>query len=223
VTTRMTVKIDDVEDFFNNMMGAYPAISMETMKGFVEPLLSQAVWEAVRSHSIEELSGAAASQAITDGISEQLKLRLLRYGINFINVQLVTIYHEKYNEHQQKEAEVWLKREGVQQQGRLDEVYSENELRKIKQHERQNELRILAKNVDTEYYDQSTGQAEKKVEAMARRIEVRNNLRETMLSDKMNAVNTKEDLAKLIEEVDKDKLIRQEEKDVNHEPGTGSR
>ena len=214
VTTRMTVKIDDVEDFFNNMMGAYPAISMETMKGFVEPLLSQAVWEAVRSHSIEELSGAAASQAITDGISEQLKLRLLRYGINFINVQLVTIYHEKYNEHQQKEAEVWLKREGVQQQGRLDEVYSENELRKIKQHERQNELRILAKNVDTEYYDQSTGQAEKKVEAMARRIEVRNNLRETMLSDKMNAVNTKEDLAKLIEEVDKDKLIRQEEKDV---------
>jgi len=214
VTTRMAVKIDDVEDFFNNLMGAYPAISMETMKGFIEPILSQAVWEAVRSHSIEELSGAAASQAITDGISEQLKLRLLRYGINFINVQLVTIYHEKYNEHQQKEAEVWLKKEGVEQQGRLDEVYSENELRKIKHHERQNELRILAKNVDTEYYDQSTGQAEKKVEAMARRVDVRNNLRETMLTDKMNAVNTKEDLAKLMEEVDKDKLLRQEEKDV---------
>jgi len=214
VSIRLAVKIDDVEDFFNNMMGAQQAISLEKMQSFIEPILRQAVWEAVRGHSIEELTGSNASQSITDGISEQLKLRLLRYGINFVNVHLVAIYHEKYNEQQEKEGEIWLQREGVEQQARIDEVYSQDELRKIKNHERQNELRILAKTVDVEYYDQKTGVSGKKVESMARRIEVRNDLRGAMLSDKMNAVNSKEELAALMQEVDKDKLIRQEETDV---------
>ena len=207
ITTRLVVKIDDVEDFFNNMMGAYPDISMEQMKGFIEPILNQAIWEAVRNHSIEELKGAAASQAITDGISEQLKLRLLRYGINFVDVQLVTIYHEAYDEQQEKQAGVWLK-------SRDDEIVSEDKLREIKAGERTNELEILAKNVKVEYYDQSTGVGEKKVEAMVRRVEVRDNLAKVYNSDKMNKVNTKEDLAKLMAEVDKNELLRQEENDV---------
>jgi hypothetical protein len=207
ITTRLAVKIDDVEDFFNNMMGAYSAISMEQMKGFIEPILNQAIWEAVRNHSIEELKGAAASQAITDGISEQLKLRLLRYGINFVNVQLVTIYHDAYDEQQEKQAGVWLK-------SRDDEIVSEDKLREIKAGERTKELEILAKNVKLKYYDQSTGVGEKKVEAMVRRVEVRDNLEKMYNSDKMNKVNTQEDLAKLMAEVDKNELLRQEENDV---------
>jgi hypothetical protein len=214
ISTRLAVKIDDVEDFFNNMMGAERAISKAQLESFISPILRQAVWEAVRGQSIEDLAGATASQAVTDGIRQSLKLRLLRYGINFVDIQLVSIQHEKYNDKLEKDGEIWLKREGVEQQARIDEVYSENELRKIKNHERQNELRILAKKVDLEHYDQKTGVTGDKVEAMARRIDVRNNLREAMLSDRMNSVNSKEDLAKFIADVDKDKLLRQEEKDV---------
>jgi hypothetical protein len=207
IKTRLVVKIDDVEDFFNNMMGAYSAISMEQMRGFIEPILTQAVWEAVRNHSIDELKGAAASQTITDGISQQLKLRLLYYGINFVNVQLVTIYHEAYDEQQEKQAGVWLK-------SRDDEIVSEDKLREIKAGERTNELEILAKNVANEFFDQESGVVEKTVEAMVRRVEVMDNLEKVYNSDTMNKVDTKEDLAKLMAEVDKNKLLREEENDV---------
>ncbi len=112
-----------------------------------------------------------------------------------------------YDEHRQKVGETWLLREGLEQQRALDELYSADELRKIQRQERTNELELLAENVGL---DRQEGELAVKL----RRVGILGQMREAVLADEFSQIETDEQLAKMLQQVDRDRLIRQDEWDA---------
>jgi len=203
---RLTVQIDDVGLFLKNLLGTRPEFSAEDLDGALAPLIRQALWEAVGRMSITELTAPEVRRDVDAAVDQALGVSLARYGLKFGQVQMASIKHEKFDEHRRKLGEAWLLKEGVEQQKALDDIYSAEELQKIKRQERTNELELLAENVGI---DREEGQ----VAAALRRVGVRGRMREAVLSDKFDKIKTADELAAMLQEQDKSKLLRQEEID----------
>ncbi|MCL4205625.1 MAG: hypothetical protein KJ000_24350 [Pirellulaceae bacterium] len=203
---RLTVQMSDVALFLQNLLGARAEFSVHDLRGTLLPLVRQAMWESVGRMSITELTGPQVRRDLDAAVEQALGVALKRYGIGFGQVQTVSVKHEKFDEHRQKVGETWLLREGLEQQRALDALYSEDELRKIQRQERTNELELLAENVGI---DRQEGE----LAAMLRRVGIRSQLRDAVLADKFDKIETAEQLAQMLQQVDRDRLIRQEERD----------
>ncbi len=204
VTMRLVVQIDDVAQFWTNLMGTRRSFSAEDLREAISPLVQQALWESVGRMSITDITSANARQEFDAQIAKVLTTSMKRYGLRFVQVQTVGIRHEKFDEHRKKLGETWLLKEGLEQTKALDEIYSEEELLRIKKLERDNDLAVLADNV-------AVDRTEADVSTKKRRIEIRSQLRDAIQSDEFDKITNEEELARFIEQRDKDRLLRREE------------
>eukprot|EP00913_Durusdinium_trenchii_P023442 g22020.t1 len=205
-TVRMAVQIEDVALFFKNLLGARTVFDAADLEETLEPLVQQALWEAVGRLSITDLTGAEAREQLDAVVEQALSSSMRRYGLRFIQVQLVSVRHEKYDEHRKKLGETWLQKEGLAQKEALNELYSEEELLNVKKAERANELELLAENVAIDRMEGDLG-------SEIRRIGVRNAMRDAIQSEKFDEITTQEEMAAFLQERDKGKLLRNEEMD----------
>lgn len=203
---RLTVQMNDVALFLGNLLGARSTFSTDELRDAVLPVIRQAMWESVGRMSISELTGPQVRRDLDAAVEQALGLSLRRYGLGFGQVQMVSVKHERYDEHRQKVGEAWLLREGLEQQRALDELYSADELRRIQRQERTNELELLAENVGLD-------RREGDLAVRLRRIGIRSQVRDAVLSDKFDKIETAEELATMLQQVDRDRLLRQEEQD----------
>ena len=97
---------------------------------------------------------------------QNLRLSLERYGLRFGQVRMISIYHEKLDEHRRKVGEVWLLKEEVEHKQALDEIYSADEMRKIRRLEKTQELELLVQQTATNRMEGDLG-------VMLRRIGIR--------------------------------------------------
>ena len=204
VTVRLVVQIDDVAQFWNNLMGTRRSLSAADLRETLAPLVQQSLWESVGRMSITEITAPQSRQDFEAEIGKSLATSMKRYGLRFVQVQLVGIHHEKFDEHRNKLGETWLLKEGLEQTKALNEIYSEEELLRLKKAERENDLAVLAENV-------ATDRMEGDLAVRQRRIQVRNQLREAVQSEEFNKIDSEEALVQFIEQRDKDRLIRREE------------
>lgn len=205
-TLRMAVQIEDVALFFKNLLGARTEFDGADLEETLEPLVQQALWEAVGRLSITDLTGAEAREQLDAFVEQALSSSMRRYGLRFVQVQLVSVHHEKYDEHRKKLGEAWLQKEGLAQKEALNELYSEEELLNVKKAEKSNELELLAENVAI---DRMEGELASEI----RRIGVRNAMRDAIQSEKFDEISTEDEMAAFLQERDKGKLLRQEEMD----------
>ncbi|MCH8829852.1 MAG: hypothetical protein IID45_09775, partial [Planctomycetes bacterium] len=112
----------------------------------------------------------------------------------------------KFDEHRQRLGEVWLQKEGLAQTEALNEIYSEEELLRIKKAERSNDLEVLADNV-------AVDRMEADLASKIRRIGIRNAMRDAVQSEEFDKINTDEEMQAFLQERDKAKLLRGEERD----------
>ena len=205
-SVRLTVQMSDVALFLQNLLGARAAFSTADLRNSILSVIRQAMWESVGRMSITELTGAQVRRDLDAAVEQALGVSLKRYGIGFGQVQTVSIKHEKYDEQRRKLGEAWLLREGIDQQRALDELYSADELRQIQRRERVNELELLAENV-------ALDRQEGDLAAMLRRVGIRSQVRDAVLSDKFDKIETADELARMLQEVDRNRLLRQDEQD----------
>lgn len=205
-TVRLSLQIDDVALFTKNLLGTRHEFKLQDMSEMLLPFLQQSLWEVVGRLSITDLTGTDAREQVDAAIEQTLGMAIRRYGIRFIQVELLSVRHEKYDEHLQKMGEVWLAKEGLSQTDALNELYTEEELLKVKQLERENELALLAENVGI---DKEEGE----LAAELRRIGIRNQMRAAVLSEDFDKLNNKEEFEKFLHEYDKGQLLRKEERD----------
>jgi hypothetical protein len=203
---RLTVQMHDVALFLQNLLGARSAFSTADLRNSVLPVIRQAMWESVGRMSIAELTGPQVRRDLDAAVEQALGVSLRRYGLGFGQVQTVSIKHERYDEQRRKLGEAWLLREGIEQQRALDELYSADELRQIQRQERVNELALLAENV-------ALDRQEGDLAVMRRRIGIRSEMRDAVLSNKFDKIETAEELAQMLHEVDRNRLLRQDEQD----------
>lgn len=206
VETRFTVQLEEIALFLRNLLGARPQFSVQQLCDALSPLVRQSLWESVGKLSITELTGPAARRDIDAAVEQALELSMRRYGLHFGQVQMVSVRHEKFDEQQRKVGEAWLLKGDIEQAKALDQLYSDEELRKIKRQERTNELQTLAQHVDA---DRQEGELATKI----RRVGIRNQWRATILSERFDVIKNEDELARALQEQDKGRLIRDRERE----------
>jgi hypothetical protein len=158
---RLSIQISDVALFLDNYMGAQSEISFDNIRTNLLPIITQSVKQAIRLRTPAELQSGVMAETLSATISEQLAVRMKRYGLTFIQTETLEITHQALDALNEKKGEIWL--------------------------------------------------AEQNIQDNLRRLKVNTDLRDQHLSDAFDKIETKEEYADFIAEVDKDKLIREED------------
>ena len=203
---QIVLQMADTVQFLHNLMGVQDVVTHLDLQRTFYPLVHRAMWEAVRSTSISTLSGSDVGDSLLSSVDKNLQAWCQRYGLNFVDLRLMSATHEKFDAMRKKIGEIHLIKAGIAQKAKLDELYSDNELRKIKRKENLNELRVLAANVETDAM-------EARLAARIERIEVTNLIRETLNEEQFAKVKSREDLRDRMLEIDERKILRRESLD----------
>lgn len=201
----LVVQIRDIGLFARNYLGGRDSLSIGELKTVIAPIIGQALKDTIRQLSMASLCSPEVRPMITIGIQDVSKTSLSRYGISCEDVQTIEIANEQYDEQRKKTGEIWLLDQSTQQQRALGEVLDRDTLMKIERQEREVELNVLAENVrlDSE---------ESEVALKLRRNEVRKKMRDAVNSDLFDQAKTKEEFRAFLLEIDKQKLIREDER-----------
>ncbi len=203
---QVTVQMADLGMFMKNLLGTSREITKEMLLNWILPMAQQSLREAVRKLTIQELMSADVRLMIQAALAECSALTLSRYGLRLNEVHTVSIYNEAYDAQLKKVGQSCLLRVQLDAEKKLGEVRDQEAFAKIERLEREQELDVLAKNVQLD-------REEAEVELQLRQCDVRKMMREAVLSDRFDKVNNEEEFAKFMEEIDKQKLLRDDETD----------
>ena len=158
---RLSFQISNVADFLGNYMGAQSEISFDNIRTNLLPLITQSAKQAIRLRTPEELQSGGMAETLSATISEQLAVRMKRYGLTFIQTETLDITHQDLDALHEKKGKIWV--------------------------------------------------AEQDIQDNLRRLKVNSDLRDQHLSGALDKIETKEEYADFIAQVDKEKLIREED------------
>lgn len=204
VRVRVGIQVDDVALFQRNLLGAKAALTMSDLDNLLRPIARQAIWETIGRLSIRDLTGKQARADLELCMSQAFGTSLLRAGLKFTEVQTLSVAHPQYDEQRRRVGELWLQREGLEFDEQKAQLAADERLAAIRGQERTDELDILAQQVAA---DRMEGEVATKV----RRVGIRKSLREAILADKFAEGNAEEQLAVFRQQVDTQKLLREDE------------
>lgn len=131
---------------FASLMSGCKVFTTGRLAQMLGPRVKQTLREYLRGQSIRELNAdpglrQTLSQQLTQALGKWLESRGLALG----EVQTLAVGHTRYDANQQRLGECWLdvdsKRQELEHRKSLDELYSEEELRKIEREETEYQLR----------------------------------------------------------------------------------
>ena len=105
---QVAVQIEDVALFARNLMGSNNSFTIDQLKKALNPLIGQVLWESVGRLSITDLTSPETREQLDAVMEQALTVSLRRYGIRFVAVQLIHLYHPEYDEQRQQKGEIWL-------------------------------------------------------------------------------------------------------------------
>ena len=203
---QVAVQMEDVALFARNLMGPRDTFTMQDLKDALNPLVGQVLWEECKQRSITELTGHGIREQLDASMNQALTLSMRRYGIRFVAIQLVHLSHPEYDEQRQEKGNIWLQTENLENIEGKQEVATEERLLELKQHEKGHELDVLEANLDV---DREEGD----LAVSKRRIGVRTEMLAALRSKHGDTIEHKDEMATMLQEYNKGKLIRQEEMD----------
>ena len=206
VKLELTVQVADVPGFLHNYMGARDVITVDQLRDDLRPLIHRAFWSAIGRLSIRDLGGPDVVDDLTGSVNESLRPSLDRYGLHFVEIQTVSIRHEKFDEQRKRQGEIWLHGEGLQDQQGLDSLYAEEELQRIRNLERDNELELLA-------YEVESDKGVSVIASKKRRIAILNEIRDATQQGQMDRLASRDEMKRFLLDRDTAKVLRQEEWD----------
>lgn len=205
VNLNLVVQLRDIGLFARNLLGSRDGLTTNELSRIILPIIAQALKETVRQISIASLTSPDVRPILTVGVQEAAKTSLARYGISCEDIQTVDIANEQYDEQRKKTGEIWLLDQTTQQQRALGEVLDRETLMKIERQEREVELNVMAENVGLDA-DESN------VALTLRRNEIRKNMRDAVLSDRFDKIQTKQEFHAFLFENDKQNMLRDDER-----------
>lgn len=204
VELRVTLQLDDLGMFVKNLLGQRSEFTAEQLRHWIAPIINQTLREAVRKLKIAELSSPDVRLILQTALRECSEITLARYGLKLNEVHSVTVYNEQYDANCQKIGEACLADHRLGAEKALEEARQREAFEKIERLEREQELDILRENVKLD-------RSEAEVDLELRRCDTRKQMREAVLSDRFDEVKNAEEFSKFMEEIDKAKLLREDE------------
>ena len=105
---QFSVTIAEVDLFLNNLIGVRSVYTMEEIHEAVEPIVRQGLWDAIGRMTIDQLNAPDVGTVVNESLGQTLRLAFIRYGLEFGEVNLVSIRHEKFDELRTREGEASL-------------------------------------------------------------------------------------------------------------------
>ena len=201
---QVAVQMEDVALFARNLMGSNDSFSFDQLKTALNPLVGQVLWESVGRLSITDLTSPETREQLDAAMEQALTVSLRRYGIRFVAVQLIHLYHPEYDEHRNEKGQIWLQTQNLENTEQQQEVASQERLLELKQYEKGHELDVLEAHLDVD-------REESDLQVTKRRIGVRTEMLAALRSKHGDTIDHKDQMATLLQEYNKEKLIRKEE------------
>ncbi len=204
VNVRIAIRISDVALFQKNLLASKPALTLDDLKAITLPIVRQALWETVKGRSIKELTSQDARQDLQACIERALGASLKRNGLEFSQIQTLSIFHPEYDEQQRRVGGLFLQREAFGHDQAAAELAADQLLAKIQQDEKTNDLEILAQQV-------AADRMEGDLAVRIRRIGLRKQIREAVRAGQFDRLQSEAEVEKFLLQRDKERLLRADE------------
>lgn len=191
VDCRLVAGVDNAVMFLTNLMKGERIFSLGRLRQYLFDEIQNAASEAVGRHSVQELSSnLALKEELATDIEAHLNRTFRRMGLRFDRVRALNFRHERWDEVREAQEDLFLQisAEDAVAEGRkrLADALHEKELQEIAEETR-----------EVERY-------EKRAQTWAR-------MRRAVNSDRMDEVQTEEDFASFMREIDKQRVIEENE------------
>lgn len=149
VATTLSVKVGDINAFLNHFTGTPGTVTTQQLEELLRAPVRQIVAEFIAPRRLHEIATQGdLRDEIDRALTARLQHRFREYGLAFDAADTLSISHARFNENRERMGEVWLDvdtaRVKIEQAKSLDELYSQNEWQKIRNHE--DELRQKYRN-----------------------------------------------------------------------------
>jgi len=191
VSCKVIAQTDNPTLFFNNVMKGRKSYLLSELRSSLYNEMQNALNEIIGKKSVTDLnSDLTLKKQFEVGVENHLKTTFQRSGISFVQLRTIDYRFKDYDEirgtHEQAFLLVSKDEAELQKRKRLFDVYDQGQLQEI-----------FAETKEVEY-------REKRQKLWAE-------MRQLVNSDKMNDIKSADDLKAFIHEIDKGKLLRDEE------------
>lgn len=202
--TRIAVQLRDVMIFHQKLMGNSAEYTMEQLQRAISPLLSGFVHSFVSGLPMDQLRAPDTWQKLDAFLEDNLTLYLQRYGLAFAQVLTLSIVHPEYDAELTRRGETVLMELAAETDRRRAKLADDAAWERIRQQDKAQQLQAALAGLDIDRQQQELDQ-------VRRRVQIRSSLREAVQSDKFDKLQTAADLANFVRELDREKLLADDE------------
>lgn len=146
VTASINVRIGDAASFTQHFMAAPGCVTLTDVRGLLASAVRQVLADFIGALSLREMVGKSdLREKLSMRMLGALKERFASYGLLVEGVESLSLRHDKFTQNRQVEGTLWLvadeQKLRLAHQRDLDQLYSEDEWRKIKHEEEDIRLR----------------------------------------------------------------------------------
>lgn len=232
LTVRVQVEVEAPTRFLVNVLKGRERFSKEDLRQYLYPEVVAVADRWLRSHTLEDLvTDPSQRERLELAIEEALRATFAQTGLRFIQIRTVELNLEPFEAIQGKYARANL----IDHELAADLLLAETELRRLEQEARMDaeaetrlaevkadfELRKAKLELETRKRFEELKQQQmlldlaedtRKVEMEERKAELYQRMRQAVMGDRMNEVRSEAEFEKFLDELDRDKLLREKEK-----------
>jgi len=192
LSVRLQAQVEEPARFLVNMLGRRERLSLEDLRLYLYPEITQLVEGWVRKHTVQELAeDLSLKEKLELALEEALKTTFAQTGLKFLNVRTLEINMEHLD-----------RVKGIKSKYALQATEAEAEA--------QGKQRLLdvMKGLNLTQLAEETA----KVEDEERRAALYQRMRQAVLSEKMDEVRSEGQFEQFLDEQDRGKLLREKER-----------
>jgi hypothetical protein len=191
ITCKVVIQLSNPSFFFNNVMKGRDRYLIDELKGSLYDELRNGFNEAIGRKSVSELnSDLDLKRQLEVSVENHLRTTFQRNGLNLLQLRTLDYRFQRYDKIRQMQQDAYLliseDKEKLQQRKGLFDVYDQSQLQDIFEETREVRYREQRQRLWAE-------------------------MRSLVNTDKMNEIKSADDLESYLHEIDKGKLLREDE------------
>lgn len=184
----VAVQIADPAAFIRNVLKDKDTATLHDLRAFLFPELAHTVRSFVADHTVPQLDQALADRPddLAVDLQERLQAAFAQSGLAFRRVRLFDLAHPRYDELRRKQEDLYLGPQELETRKRLADLYNQEQLQQL-------------------------AEEEADVARFEMRAQIWQRMRQAVLQDKITAATGDEEWEQFVAELDKRKLLREDE------------
>ena len=152
---RVSLKIEQVPMFAQHFMTAPGTVTVEHLRDLLAPSVRQLAAEFVASQSLRDMAANRELRLqLDERLQSALKMRLAEYGLAVVQVDTLTLHHDKFDANRERIGSLWMvtdeRHVKLEHEKQLDQLYNDEEWQRIRREEQDVRLRYRRAEIGQE-------------------------------------------------------------------------